>query len=414
MYRQYGFKTPAEALAVSADEAVRLASEIGFPVVLKIASPDVLHKTDIGGMELNLRSTDEVRKGFHRILAAVQAAQPGVRIDGVQVQEMVPGGVEVIIGLLDDPQFGSVIMFGLGGVFTEVLEDVSFRVLPIVRSDARQMIHEIKGYKVLQGYRGQPAVSEDMLIDLLLNASRMGVDHAGSLEAVDLNPIAVWGSEHRVLDAKVIWRQSPKPVKTSTPARTQHLDRFFKGQTVAVVGASVTPGKIGYCVLDSLVHYDYAGKVYPINPGQTEIMGKKCYPTLSAVPVSLDVVVVAVALSLVPQLIEECSTLHVHNMVIVSGGGKELGGDRVALEQQIRETAALHDVRHHRPQLHRRLRRSFTHGYLFPGTGTIAAASRWVHCHDHSIRHGGVYLPGASSRTWDQQVRLLRQSHRCG
>ena len=141
-----------------------------------------------------------------------------------------------------------------------------------------QMIHEIKGYKVLQGYRGQPAVSEDMLVDLLLNASRMGLDHADTLEAVDLNPIAVWGSEHRVLDAKVILRKTPKAVKAPTPARTQHVEKFFKGQAVAVVGASATPGKVGYCVLDSLVNYDYAGKVYPINPGKAEIMGKKCYP----------------------------------------------------------------------------------------------------------------------------------------
>src|SRR4030042_1277821 len=194
MYRRYGFQTPAEALAASADEAVRLASEIGFPVVLKIASPDILHKTDMGGVVLNLHSADEVRQGFHRILAAAQATQLGARIDGVQVQEMVTGGVEVIIGLLDDPQFGSVIMFGLGGVLTEILEDVSFRMLPIVRFDARQMIHEIKGHKVLQGYRGQPAVSEDMLVELLLNASRMGLEHAGALEAGALNPIAVWGT----------------------------------------------------------------------------------------------------------------------------------------------------------------------------------------------------------------------------
>jgi 3-hydroxypropionyl-CoA synthetase (ADP-forming) len=345
MYQQYGFKTPAEALATSADEAVRLANDIGFPVVLKIASPDILHKTDLGGVVLNLRSADEVQQGYHRILDAVQATQLGIRIDGVQVQEMVPVGVEVIIGLLDDPQFGSVIMFGLGGVLTEVLEDVSFRVLPIVPSDARQMIHEIKGHKILQGYRGQPAVSEDMLVELLLNASRMGLDHAGTLEAVDLNPIAVWGNEHCVLDAKVIWRQTPKPVTTPAPARTQHLERFFKGQTVAVVGASATPGKVGYCVLDSLVRYDYAGKVYPINPGHTEIMGNKCYPSLSAVPVPLEVVVVTVALNMVPQLIEECSSLDIHNMVIVSGGGKELGGDRVALERQIQEMAAARDVR---------------------------------------------------------------------
>jgi 3-hydroxypropionyl-CoA synthetase (ADP-forming) len=345
MYREYGFEAPKAGTAATGDEAVRLAGEIGFPVALKIASPDILHKTDIGGVILGVRAPDEVRQGFERIVAAARAAYPEARIDGVEVQEMVTQGVEIIIGLLDDPQFGPVIMLGLGGVLTEVLKDVSFRVLPIDRSDARQMLRELKGYSILQGYRGQPPVSEEMLVGLLLNASRMGMDHAGALESVDLNPIVVWGNQHRVLDAKVIWHREPKPAPLSTPARKEHLSQFFKGQSVAVVGASATPGKIGYCVLDSLVNYDYAGRVYPINPGRDEILGAKCYPSLSAVPDKLDVVVVAVGLSGVPKLIEECATLGVHNMVVVSGGGKELGGDMAGLEQQIRNAALANDVR---------------------------------------------------------------------
>jgi 3-hydroxypropionyl-CoA synthetase (ADP-forming) len=342
---QYGFETPHTGMAATAADAVRLAAEIGYPVALKIASPDILHKTDIGGVLLNLRTADEVGHGFEQITAAARAAQPQARIDGVEVQEMVTQGVEIIIGLLDDPQFGPVIMLGLGGVLTEVLEDVSFRVLPIDRPDARQMLRELKGNGILQGYRGQPPVSEEMLVDLLVNAGRMGMDYAGALESVDLNPIAVWGDQHRVLDAKVIWHREARPAPAAVPARTDHLATFFKGQSVAVVGASATPGKIGYCVLDSLVNYDYGGRVYPINPGREEILGAKCYPSLTAVPEKLDVVVVAVGLSGVPKLIDECAALGVHNMVVVSGGGKELGGDMVALEQQIREAALANDIR---------------------------------------------------------------------
>jgi len=345
MYREYGFEAPREGMAAKVSDAVRLAGEIGFPVALKIASPDILHKTDIGGVILNVRTEEEVRRGFDRIMAAGRAAHPSAKIDGIQIQEMVEADTEIIIGLLDDPQFGPVVMFGLGGVLTEVLRDVSFRVLPLDRSDARQMIREIKGSQVLQGYRGRPAVSEDMLVDLLLNASRMGIEHAGALESVDLNPIAVWGDKHRVLDAKVIWRSEPRAVEPTPLARTDHIETVFKGQAVAVVGASATPGKIGYCVVDSLVKYDYKGRVYPINPTRDYILGAKCYPTLSAVPDPLDVVVAAVALSNVPKLIMESASLGVRNMVIVSGGGKELGGDMVALERQIRETAAAQGVR---------------------------------------------------------------------
>jgi 3-hydroxypropionyl-CoA synthetase (ADP-forming) len=342
---QYGFEAPRSGIATSAGDAARLASEIGYPVAMKVSSPDILHKTDIGGVVLNVRSGDEAQQGFDRIVAAARAAQPEARIDGVEVQEMVTQGVEIIIGLLDDAQFGPVIMLGLGGVLTEVLKDVSFRVLPIDRSDAREMLRELKGAGLLQGYRGQPRVSEEMLVDLLLNAGRMGMDHAGALESVDLNPVVVWGDQHRVLDAKVIWHPEPKPAPVAVLARTDHLAQFFKGQSVAVVGASATPGKIGYCVLDSLVNYDYKGRVYPINPGREEILGAKCYSSLGAIPDKLDVVVVAVGLSGVPKLIDECAALGVHNMVIVSGGGKELGGEMVGLEQRIRQAALANEVR---------------------------------------------------------------------
>jgi len=345
MYREYGFVTPRAGLAKNADEATHLASEIGLPVALKISSPAILHKTDIGGVILNVRTIDEARQAYDRIVSAVRAAHPEAQIDGVEVQEMVTQGVEIIIGLLDEPQFGPIIMFGLGGVLTEVLQDVSFRVLPIERSDARQMVREIKGHKVLKGYRGQPAVSEDMLVELLMNASQMGMEHAGALESVDLNPIVVWGDQHRVLDAKVIWRQEPKPEPVAAPTRTQHLANFFKGQSVAVVGASATPGKVGYFVLDSLVNHDYPGRVYPINPTRDEIMGVRCYPSLADVPDQLDVAVVVVGLRGVPQLIEECAALGIHNMVIVAGGGKELGGDMVEVERQIRQAATAFDVR---------------------------------------------------------------------
>ena len=149
MFEQYGFITPRGGLAGSATEAARLAAEIGFPVALKIVSPDILHKTDIGGVELGLKTPAEVEQGFTRILAAARAARPAARIEGVEVQEMVTRGTEIIIGLLDDPQFGPVIMFGLGGIFTEVLGDVSFRVVPIDRVDALHMIRETRGYEVL-------------------------------------------------------------------------------------------------------------------------------------------------------------------------------------------------------------------------------------------------------------------------
>jgi 3-hydroxypropionyl-CoA synthetase (ADP-forming) len=345
MYQNYGFIPPRSRVAATAEEAAAIAAEIGFPVALKVASAQIVHKTDVGGVELNIANAEAVKRSFDRIMAAVRAARPEATIDGVEVQEMVTGGTEVIIGLLDDPQFGLVVMFGLGGVFTEVLHDVSFRVLPIERRDAQEMLHEIKGYPVLCGYRGRPPVSEQMLVELLMNASRMGMDHAGELESVDLNPIMVWEDQHRVLDAKIIWHKQPRAAPDDFEVNPKHLSAFFKARSVALVGASATPGKVGNAVLDSLLNYDYQGKVFPVNPSRAEVMGAKAYPSLSAIPDTVELVVGAIDLAAIPGLIEECAAKGVHNLVVVSGGGKELGGERAALEAKIRHAAKLHDVR---------------------------------------------------------------------
>jgi 3-hydroxypropionyl-CoA synthetase (ADP-forming) len=344
MYRKYGFIAPRSGFATNADEAASLAARLGFPVVLKIASPDILHKTDVGGVELGLDSEDDVRATFSRIMSSIREKVPQARIEGISVEEMCKEGVEIIIGLNNDEQFGPVIMFGLGGIFTEVLHDVSFRVLPITRDDARGMIQEIRGRPILEGYRGQLPVSEETLVELLLKAGRMGLDLADRLESVDFNPIVVWEDQHRVLDVKILLGPERVAITESEPD-TSYLDAFFKAKSVALIGASATPGKIGNAVLDSLAKHEYKGQVYPINPGREEMTGLRAYPSLSSVPGAVDLVVVTVALSMVPDVIRECAAKDVHNMVIVSGGGKELGGRSRELEATIKGLAKENDLR---------------------------------------------------------------------
>jgi len=341
---EYGFITPKANVATDPQQAVDLTRRIGFPVALKILSPDIIHKTDVGGVQLNLRSGEEVEAAFQRIMKSVKSRCPQARIDGVSVEEMCVGGQEIIIGLLNDAQFGPSIMFGLGGVFVEVLEDVSFRVLPIAEKDAEEMVGETKGHKILDGYRGLPPVSREMLVDLLLKAAQMGIDLAPRLESVDFNPIMVWDREHRVLDVKILLRDEDKPIVERKP-NTAYLETFFRAKSVALVGASATPGKIGNAVLDSLAKHEYRGKVYPINPTREEVTGLKAYPSLSAVPEPVELVVVTVALSLVPEILGECASKGVHDVVIVSGGGKELGGEREELEATIKRLAREKEVR---------------------------------------------------------------------
>jgi 3-hydroxypropionyl-CoA synthetase (ADP-forming) len=347
----HGFKAPKSGVAGSAIEAVNLANSIGYPVVMKIESPDILHKTDVGGVALDIKDAAAVEAAFSAILANVRQNLPDVPVSQVRVEELCSGGIEVIIGLNRDPQFGPVIMFGLGGVLTEVLDDTSFRALPISRADARSMIEELRGAAILQGYRGMGAISIEMLIDLLVNASQFAMEYADALESFDLNPVAVWENDHRVLDVKLVLAaeklagESPKP-------RINHMETFFSARSVALVGASATPGKIGASVLESLINYEYQGDVYPVNPGREEVMGVKAYPSIASIPEpapgghGIDLVVVAVSLDNVPGLLDECHHKGIHNMVILSGGGKELGdGDSADMEERIKQKAAELDVR---------------------------------------------------------------------
>jgi 3-hydroxypropionyl-CoA synthetase (ADP-forming) len=344
VYQGYGFVAPRSEIAYSGDEAASLAAAIGLPVVLKVVSPDIVHKTDVGGVALGLDSLEAVREAYDRITATVRKMVPQARVDGVRVEEMCVGGHEIIIGLLNDAQFGPSIMFGLGGIFVEILEDVAFRVLPIDEREASAMIEETRGRKMLQGYRGLPPVSRDLLVDLLQKAGRMGMDMSGRLESVDFNPIMVWHSEHRVLDVKVLLREEEKAIVETKPD-TAYLERFFEAKSVALVGASATHGKIGNAVLDSLARHEYQGTVFPINPGREEVMGLKAYPSLAAVPEQVELVVVTVALSVMPGILDECVSKGIHNAIIVSAGGKELGGEGAELEATIKQLAANRKIR---------------------------------------------------------------------
>jgi 3-hydroxypropionyl-CoA synthetase (ADP-forming) len=257
---------------------------------------------------------------------------------------MIDVGHEIVLGLSIDPQFGPNILFGIGGSLIELLQDVSLRVLPILEADAEGMIEDIKGKELLNGYRGLPKVSRSMLVNLILQTAKMGMDLAPRLEAIDLNPIKVWDDNHRVLDAKILLRDHTEPLPEINP-NTNHLEKFFEAKSVAVVGASATAGKIGNAVMDSLVRHEYKGKVYPINPSRKEIMGIKTHPSISSLPESVDVVVATVSLANTPKIIDECSSMGIHNLVVISGGGKELGGDSKVLEEEIARLSKEKDVR---------------------------------------------------------------------
>ncbi|MGD0765781.1 MAG: acetate--CoA ligase family protein [Dehalococcoidia bacterium] len=198
-----GIPTARARLATSSPEAAKIAQEIGFPVALKVISPDISHKSDIGGVKLGLKTPHEVTAAFDEIIAAAKKAQPKAKVDGVSVQQMARPGIEVIMGMTQDPQFGPVLMFGLGGIFVEVLKDVSFRLVPISARDARQMIEEIKGHPLLEGYRGQEPADIEGLEKLLLRLSEFIEKHP-EISELDLNPIFAYRDGVLAVDARIV------------------------------------------------------------------------------------------------------------------------------------------------------------------------------------------------------------------
>ena len=343
--KEYGIAVPPFALAKTADEAVQAAQDIGFPLVMKVVSPQILHKTDVGGVKVGIENAEQVREAFndmHGRLSAVQDAD----IKGILLEKMVPKGIEVIVGLQNDPQFGPVIMVGMGGVMTEVIKDVAFRMLPITAADAKSMIRELKASALFDGFRGSEPVNLDMLSEMLVKIGRIGVDNADYINSIDFNPVMVYPDSHYVVDAKIILNKEVKSGSISAAEPdSSHMEKFFTPRTVALVGASSTPGKIGNSILDSLANYEFDGTVYPINPKADKIFDLQCYPSIKDVPGDLDLVVISVDLSATPPVLEECAAKGVHSVVIVSGGGKELGGQRADYEAQIKELSDKHNIR---------------------------------------------------------------------
>ncbi|MDI6690765.1 MAG: acetate--CoA ligase family protein [Candidatus Bathyarchaeota archaeon] len=200
---EYGIPVTKFKLAKSEVEAVKFAEEIGYPVVLKIVSPHILHKSDVGGVIVNLKDAKDVRDAYKKILENVKKHKADAKIEGILVQEMAPTSTEVIVGAVKDPQFGPAIMFGIGGIFVEVLKDVTFRIAPITEEEAREMITEVKAYPLLKGYRNLPPADINTIVNILLKTSKLVMEHQ-EIKELDLNPIMVYEKGAKTVDARII------------------------------------------------------------------------------------------------------------------------------------------------------------------------------------------------------------------
>ncbi|MGH7963519.1 MAG: acetate--CoA ligase family protein, partial [Candidatus Binatia bacterium] len=336
-----GIAVAQARLAQTREEAVALARELGFPVVLKVCSSDIIHKSDVGGVKLNLTSADEVSRAFDEIMRAVTQNQSAVSLDGVSVQPMAKAGVEVIIGLTTDPHFGPLVMFGLGGTHVEVLKDVAFRLAPLSQRDARTMIHEIKGLPLLTGYRGQAAVDLAALEQVLLQVSALAEAHP-EIKELDLNPVFAYPEGCLAVDARISLHPegtlpTPRPLSPTTRAM---LERVFNPKAVAVIGDKQA---MNYLWLRS--QRTFQGKVYSVQIDERELpgiaaLGVPNYPSLAEIPDEIDYVMTAVPRQVTPRILADCAAKKVGGVMLFTSGFSEVGDEEgKRLEQVVVDTA---------------------------------------------------------------------------
>lgn len=320
-----GLGTTRESLATSEDQAVAFAERIGFPVVLKISSPDILHKSDSGGVRLNLDDAASVRNAYRDIMVAAKSAQPNARIDGVLVQEMVGAGIETILGVTNRPPFGPVVAFGLGGVFVEVLKDVSFRLAPVDEALAAEMLADIKGARMLDGYRGLPAANKPALCKAITLLSALAVELSTEIEELDINPLVVSADSAIAVDALITLKAVADQPERQQGEKRGDMTTVLEPRSIAVIGASTDPSKTGHVLFKNIVTNGFPGKVYPINPNASEVLGVKAYPNVLAVPDEIDLVFFLLPGRFVPTLFEDCKKKGVKAACIISAGFAEVG-----------------------------------------------------------------------------------------
>ncbi|MCC7556026.1 MAG: acetate--CoA ligase family protein [Methanoculleus marisnigri] len=334
LLKQYGVPVPEHAIVQTAAEAGKVAEKIGFPVVMKIHSPQIVHKSDAGGVIVSISSKQAAEEAFNKIVANAKAYNPEAEIKGVIVEQQAAPGLELIIGGKTDPAFGKVLTFGMGGTLVELMKDVTLRILPVSEEEIRVMVREIHGYPMIQGYRGSKPRDEETLVQVMWAINRFFAENTNVVE-FDINPVRLYESGACIVDARIFI--DDEAVEKTAKERPFVPIEYFTPRSIAVIGASSEPKKMGYAVMHNLLHFP--GQLYPVNNKRPEVQGLKAYPSILDIPNPVDMAVITVPAKHVPSVIEECGQKGVSMVVIITAGFKEMGEGGKALEDRVLEIA---------------------------------------------------------------------------
>jgi acetyl coenzyme A synthetase (ADP forming)-like protein len=338
---KYGIRVPLHHFVTSHSEAVAAAEEIGYPVVVKVVSPHIVHKTDAGGVVLGIPNADVLMQALVLIDEGVAKYNHEAEISGYLIEEEVTKGSEFLIGGKTDPAFGKVLTVGMGGIFVELIHDFSMRILPVDPSEYRRMIREMTGYQIISGYRGRPPLDENALLDAIIHSAHMFLQESDIAE-FDINPLILWEDGACAVDARIFIKTEPVNLPSAEVVLPPVPD-LLHPSSIAVIGASRTPGKVGYAVFRNLLNFQ--GDLYPVNPNADDIMGKKVYPSISAIPGPVEMVVIATPAHTVPAIVKEAGEKGVKSAVILTAGFRETGEEGKKIEDELLAVARETGVR---------------------------------------------------------------------
>jgi acetyl coenzyme A synthetase (ADP forming)-like protein len=340
LLKKSGIPVPRYEVARSSSEAAGAAGRIGYPVVMKVISSQIVHKSDAGGVVTGIGNATGAREAYDSILKNAAVASPGATLDGVMVEQQLSRGVELIIGGKTDPTFGKVLTVGFGGTLVELLRDTATRVLPVDENEIVSMVRGLHGYPLIAGYRNEPARDEQALVSMIKAVAGLFLSRPDIVE-FDINPLILYERGGCAVDARFYVTEHPEPEVPPAPANP--ISGLPAVKSIAVVGASQEPNKVGYAILRNLL--TFPGSLYPVNPKHPMILGRKAYPSLGSIPGPVDIAVVSVPARIVPQIVREAGEKGIPLVIIISSGFKESGEDGRLLEQQVMAIARQYGIR---------------------------------------------------------------------
>jgi acyl-CoA synthetase (NDP forming) len=340
---ELGLPVAQSMLAKDEQQAVAFAETIGYPVVLKGMSRDIIHKTEAGIVKLNIKNQQELVQSFKEIMTNALSYNNEASVAGVLVQKMAPKGIELIFGVKKDPVFGHQLIIGLGGILVEIMKDFTMRMMPVTAEDVEQMVRELKGYPLIKGYRGQSGINQQVLKTICLGLNEL-VQRRPDIEELDLNPVIFTRDEAVICDVRILLGES-KEEEASLSRPLDHIEQMINPRSIAVIGASTNEKKNGGRLFRYIVENGYSGELYPINPTAKEIKGYQAYPNLRAVPGDIDLACIIVDAKQVPQVLEDCIAKKVKAAIVYSSGFAETGEEGKKLQEQVLALAKQGNIR---------------------------------------------------------------------